>query len=124
MKKTFDDLRALKRRMTEIVESHVEAWKSDFYEHDVLGLKKITSMTAERGHDYIFFWVVRKHGTFLQNMECEDAEEAAFKLGLLIQFPKARLYLIHFRNVNGGINYLFEGISHKKLADRIQKAIV
>lgn len=118
MKMIFNDIEALKRWMADKVESHVKAWKSDFYEYDVPEIEKNAAVTTESGKESVFFWVVRENGTFFQNVVSESAEEAKYKTAIIHQFPKAHFYMIHFRYIN---DYVFETITAKTLERRIQK---
>lgn len=121
MKMIFNDIEALKRWMADKVESHVKAWKSDFYEYDVPEIEKNAAVTTESGKESVFFWVVRENGTFFQDVVSESAEEARCKTAIIHQFPKAHFYMIHFRYVNDKVHYVFETITAKTLERRIQK---
>lgn len=121
MRLFFENLEALKKYMGDEVETYVKAWKSDFYKYDVPEIGKINDTTAKSGKESIFFWVVREHGTFLQNAISESAEEVKCKTAIIHQFPKAHFYMIHFRYVNEKVHYVFDTTTAKTLENRVQK---
>lgn len=121
MRLFFENLEALKKYMANEIETYVKAWKSDFYKYDVKEIGKINDTTAKSGKESIFFWVVRKHGTFLQNAISESAEEVKYKTAIIHQFPKAHFYMIHFRYVNEKVHYVFDTTTAKTLENRVQK---
>ncbi len=121
MRLFFENLEALKKYMANEIETYVKAWKSDFYKYDVKEIGKINDTTAKSGKESIFFWVVREHGTFLQNAISESAEEVKYKTAIIHQFPKAHFYMIHFRYVNEKVHYVFDTTTAKTLENRVQK---
>lgn len=121
MRLSFENLEALKKYMANEIETYVKAWKSDFYKYDVKEIGKINDTTAKSGKESIFFWVVREHGTFLQNAISESAEEVKYKTAIIHQFPKAHFYMIHFRYVNEKVHYVFDTTTAKALENRVQK---
>lgn len=121
MRLFFENLEALKKYMANEIETYVKAWKSDFYKYDVKEIGKINDTTAKSGKESIFFWVVREHGTFLQNAISESAEEVKYKTAIIHQFPKAHFYMIHFRYVNEKVHYVFDTTTAKALENRVQK---
>lgn len=121
MRLFFENLEALKKYMANEIETYVKAWKSDFYKYDVKEIGKINDTTAKSGKEFIFFWVVREHGTFLQNAISESAEEVKYKTAIIHQFPKAHFYMIHFRYVNEKVHYVFDTTTAKTLENRVQK---
>lgn len=121
MRLFFENLEALKKYIANEIETYVKAWKSDFYKYDVKEIGKINDTTAKSGKESIFFWVVREHGTFLQNAISESAEEVKYKTAIIHQFPKAHFYMIHFRYVNEKVHYVFDTTTAKTLENRVQK---
>jgi len=121
MRLFFENLEALKKYMANEIETYVKAWKSDFYKYDVKEIGKINDTTAKSGKESIFFWVVREHGTFLQNAISESAEEVKYKTAIIHQFPKDHFYMIHFRYVNEKVHYVFDTTTAKTLENRVQK---
>lgn len=121
MRLFFENLEALKKYMANEIETYVKAWKSDFYKYDVKEIGKINDTTAKSGKESIFFWVVREHGTFLQNAISESAEEVKYKTAIIHQFLKAHFYMIHFRYVNEKVHYVFDTTTAKTLENRVQK---